>query len=240
MASRALVILLALFLLILPILSTDHSAQTPTTPTSPEATTEATEAATVTATLEITEMVTAEATEAATEVLLPTAEVTEALSMTPTLEITHEVTIEATAEITAVASATAEPTAEATGDTSRFPSQALMGDPVHGQAIFDDGLNGAPACINCHGINAVGRVGFALGPGLKGIADIAGERIEGLSAQVYIEDSIRYPNDFITPGFRGIMYGNFAEDYSDQDIADLIAYLMTLRLVPEANVPAAE
>lgn|GEM_PF-4589478 len=223
MASRALVFLLALFLLILPLLSSNRSTQPTATPIS-EATTEVTEAATVAPTLEITEATTAEVTQAATETLPPTV----------------EVTMEVTAEMTEAAPATVEPTVEATGEANRFPSQVLMGDPVHGQAIFHDGLNGAPACINCHSPNAVGKVGFALGPGLKGIADNARERIEGFSAQLYIEDSIRYPNDFITPGFRGIMYGNFAQDYSDQNIADLIAYLMTLRLVPEANVPAAE
>lgn len=193
MASRALVFLLALFLLILPILSNNRSA--PPSATLPPGTADAT----------------LEATAA------------------PTQEPTLAATIETTPETTA----------SPTGEVSRFPSQLLIGDPAHGQFIFDNGLNGAPACINCHGVNAVGKVGFALGPGLRGIADTGAERIADFSAPLYIEDSIRYPNDFITSGFRGIMYANFAHDYSNQEIADLIAYLMTLHLVPDSIVPAA-
>ena len=49
-----------------------------------------------------------------------------------------------------------------------------------------------------------------------------------MTAEEYIEESIRHPGVYIVGGFRDIMYPSFGVDYSDQTIADLIAYLMTL------------
>lgn len=118
---------------------------------------------------------------------------------------------------------TPEATAEATAAAG-----ALVGDPARGQQIFEHGLNGAPACVNCHNRAAAGRSGLAIGPGLLHISERAATRIEGMDAAAYIEDSIRQPGDFIVPGFSGIMYGLFAEKYSDQEIADVVAYLLTL------------
>jgi mono/diheme cytochrome c family protein len=201
MESRALLLLLALFLLIFPFIASTPQAQTPVL----------------------------EPTSEATLVVSPTdAPAATATLVAPPSEPTAEATLEATAETTP----------EASGDT-RFPSQLLMGDAVHGQDIFEHGLNGAPACINCHSITAAGKVGFALGPGLRGIPEIAATRIADFSAALYLEDSIRFPNDYITPGFRGIMYADFAKNYSDQEIADLVAYLMTLHDIPPAPEPAA-
>lgn len=194
MESRALLLLLALFLLIFPFIASTPQAQTP--------------------------------------VLEPTSEV-----VSPTSEPAATATPAATDVPTTTPEATAETTPQAVGDT-RFPSQLLMGDATHGQFIFENGLNGAPACINCHSITAVGKVGFALGPGLRGIADLAATRLVDFNAPLYLEDSIRFPNDFITPGFRGIMYTDFGKNYSDQEIADLVAYLMSLHDVPPAPEPA--
>ena len=36
------------------------------------------------------------------------------------------------------------------------------------------------------------------------------------------------PHAYIAPGFRDIMYPEFAAYFDEQDIADLIAYLMSL------------
>lgn len=177
MYAKALLLLLALFLLLLPIATADHSAdQTP-----------------VPATAEVT--------------LEPTVEMT--IEPTPTPEITVEPPL--------------EPTEEATS-----PPVVLVGDPAHGDLIFHEGAAPAPACINCHSPMYTGRQGFALGPGLKGIGEIAATRIEGLTAEEYIEQSIRHPGEYLAGGYRDIMYPNFGTDYSDQTIADLVAYLMTL------------
>ena len=126
------------------------------------------------------------------------------------------------------AAATPEVTEAATAEAAAASTEtALAGDPVRGKMIFEKGLNGAPACKSCHA-TAPGYAMFALAPNLKGIADRAARRIPGMSAAQYIEDSIRYPSDFIVSGFHVSMYPDFDKDYTDQDIADLVAYLMML------------
>jgi cytochrome c2 len=125
---------------------------------------------------------------------------------------------------TEIATVSPEATAEATEPTTEI---ALVGDPVRGQEIFANGLNGAPACKSCHATSA-GHAMFALAPNLKGIAERAATRVAGQTAPEYIEDSIRHPENYLVSGFRPIMYPNFDKDYSDQDIADIVAYLMTL------------
>ena len=120
--------------------------------------------------------------------------------------------------------ATPEATAVVTDEAA---GTVLIGDPVRGQDIFRNGLNGAPACKSCHATTA-GHTMFALAPNLKGIAERAATRVAGMTAPQYIEDSIRHPEDYLVSGFRPIMYPNFGKDYSDQDIADVVAYLMTL------------
>lgn len=140
-------------------------------------------------------------------------------SITPTAETLPEDAPEATIV------PTAESTPESTLDAAAV---VLVGDAARGDMIFHQGLPPAPACINCHNPNVTGKNGFALGPGLKEISTNAATRIEGLTAEAYIEQSIRHPGAYIVGGFRDIMYPNFDTDYSDQDIADLVAYLMTL------------
>ena len=61
-----------------------------------------------------------------------------------------------------------------------------------------------------------------------GISQRAGERVPGLSAEDYLRQSIIQPSAFLVSGYRDIMYPNFKEKLSEQDIADLIAYLETL------------
>ena len=182
MPTKALVFLLAFFVLLLPFLTTQRAV---TLPAATETATASTDQATAAATAE--------------------------LPSTPAAELTPE--------------ATAEPTAEVTRETT---VPAPTGDAAHGQEIFTTGLYGAPACINCHTTTVAGKNGFALGPGLKGVAEAAATRVDGLTAELYIEYSIRHPSAYVVGGFRDIMYASFDTDYSDQEIADLVAYLMTL------------
>jgi cytochrome c2 len=102
------------------------------------------------------------------------------------------------------------------------------GDPARGQIIFTQGTNGSPPCSTCHHV-ASGQTGFSLGPNLAGVAERAASRIEGLSAEEYLRQSIRDPHSYVVSGYRDIMYPNFAQHFNEQDIADLLAYLRTLR-----------
>jgi mono/diheme cytochrome c family protein len=104
---------------------------------------------------------------------------------------------------------------------------ALAGDPVRGETIFRVGINESPPCITCHQTVA-GASGFALGPNLAGISTRAATRVAGLTAEAYIIESILRPKDLVVAGYRDLMYNDFADHFSDHDLADLVAYLMTL------------
>jgi hypothetical protein len=69
---------------------------------------------------------------------------------------------------------------------------------------------------------------FDIGPNLVNVSTRAATRIEGMTASEYLHESITHPGRYLVTGFRGAMPADFAEHYSDQDIDDLVAYLMTL------------
>ena len=116
--------------------------------------------------------------------------------------------------------ATTPPPATATSG----PASAPSGDASAGETIFHDGKGSAPACVNCHAAEAGP---FALGPVMTGISERAGSRIEGMSAEDYLHQSILEPGEFIVPGFRPMMPPTYGENLTEQDIEDIIAYLMT-------------
>lgn len=111
--------------------------------------------------------------------------------------------------------------------TSTPESQDVAGDPLRGEALFRAGVNDAPPCSACHLVSE-GGTGFSLAPNLSRIAARAGGRIEGFTAERYIEDSILHPQNYVVPGYHVSMYTEYATHLSPQDITDLVAYLMTL------------
>jgi cytochrome c553 len=103
----------------------------------------------------------------------------------------------------------------------------IIGDAARGEDIFHNSSGGAPACSQCH-ITEGFPFGMAVAPSLDGVGERAAERIEGVDAETYLHQSIVAPAEFVTPGFRSIMFSEYAAHLSEQDIADLIAYLLTL------------
>jgi cytochrome c len=101
------------------------------------------------------------------------------------------------------------------------------GDAARGQVIFTEGMNGAPPCMTCH-LVIEDEQRFSLGPNLAGIGERAGTRVEGLAARDYLHQSIVNPYAYVVGGYRGVMYPEYAERLTEADVADLIAYLMTL------------
>lgn len=105
------------------------------------------------------------------------------------------------------------------------PVEAPAGNSAHGAEIFTAGAHGAPPCITCHG---GADSPFRLAPDLAGIFERAASRVEGLSAEEYVLQSILDPEAYLVPGYRAIMYPLYGEALTEQDIADLVAYLQTL------------
>jgi cytochrome c553 len=107
------------------------------------------------------------------------------------------------------------------------PSAAASGNAERGAQLFLQGWSNTPACSTCHH-TVTGQYGFSIGPTLAGIAERAGARVEGMSAGEYLRQSILEPHDYVVSGYRDIMYPDYRTHLGEQDIEDLIAYLLTL------------
>lgn len=98
------------------------------------------------------------------------------------------------------------------------------GDAARGAQLFTQSVNGAPACSTCHTLNGDTLVG----PSLQGYSAAASTRIEGNSAEAYTYTSIVQPAAHVVSGFPNAMYNQYTRHLTLQEIADLIAYLLTL------------
>lgn len=176
------------------------------------------------ATVEITEEATAEATEVITEV------------------VTEEATEEATAEVTEAATEEGVAGGEAVAaeqDFAQLISSAIAeGDPEAGMTVFNTSYetsSGVWMCTNCHSVDESQQ--RLIGPGLWGLHERAVERIEEAPADdpvTYVRNSIIYTNDYIVPADEGgpypanLMPGNYEELLTEQELTDLVAYILTL------------
>lgn len=94
-----------------------------------------------------------------------------------------------------------------------------------GQVVFASTTAGCTACHTISGIST-GNIG----PVLDGLADRAGTTVEGLSAEEYIRQSILDPSAHVVAGYAdGIMPQNFGEKLTEEQINDLVAFLLTLK-----------
>jgi cytochrome c551/c552 len=102
------------------------------------------------------------------------------------------------------------------------------GDAASGEALFAQTLVGTqPGCVTCHSLEA-GVV--VVGPSLAKIGDEAGARVSGQSADQYLKRSIVAPNEHIAEGFAAnLMPATYGSELSEQEINDLIAYMLTLK-----------
>jgi mono/diheme cytochrome c family protein len=100
------------------------------------------------------------------------------------------------------------------------------GNAENGRQIFQNGDGGAVACSTCHSLEAGDD--RATGPAMAGIAGRAGSREEGEDAREYMLNSIIAPGKHIVDGYSNTMPSSYAEKLSHEQIADVIAFLMTL------------
>jgi mono/diheme cytochrome c family protein len=113
-----------------------------------------------------------------------------------------------------------EPAPEATEVSAEATEEAgsettLTGDPANGETLFNE------ACAACHGAED------GVGPARTGMAERAATRVDGMSAADYLHESIVEPGAYVVEGFNdGIMPKTYAEQYDEQQIADLVAYLL--------------
>ncbi len=99
------------------------------------------------------------------------------------------------------------------------------GDAARGAALFTQTLDGAPACSTCH---LVTGSSVSVGPNLAGFGQVAGTRVPGQTAETYARRSITQPGAHVVSGFANAMFNQYARYLDLQDIADLVAYMLTL------------
>lgn len=122
--------------------------------------------------------------------------------------------------------ATPLPAASAGGVASAVPPELQKeidalpkGDAANGEKIFKV----QQPCHVCH-------IDQPLGPPLEGFGTRAATRKPGYTAEAYLYESITNPGAYVVQGFQdGIMPPNFKETLTPQDIADLVAYLLTVK-----------
>ncbi len=121
------------------------------------------------------------------------------------------------------------PTLEPTAQTVSSPIDRLVAvrDPQNGKLLFETFQEAANyACSTCHSATSEDKL---VGPGLLNIKDRAPTRIEGQSAAEYLYNSIIDTNAYIVEGFDAeLMPKNWPDIYSNIEIFDIVAYLLTL------------
>lgn len=103
-----------------------------------------------------------------------------------------------------------------------------VGDAAHGEQLYKQpviGAANAPGCTTCHSLEPDVKI---VGPSHAKIGGDAATRVPGMSAEEYLHQSIVDPNAHVSEGYvAGVMYQNYAKDLGEQDVNDLVAFLLT-------------
>jgi hypothetical protein len=143
----------------------------------------------------------------------------------PTAEELAE--LEATATPAATAVATLSPDVTPTETTTPAPSPTPQ--PLQGEDI-ETILTGS-GCGSCHSIGEHGER-RKVGPDLSNISSVAGKRIEGVSAEEYLRQSVIDPNAFIAEQcpngacLANIMPADYGTRLSAEQVEMLVGFLM--------------
>jgi len=98
------------------------------------------------------------------------------------------------------------------------------GHSEDGAVLFNQRINGAPACSSCHLLTDRRLIG----PGFAGFNERAVTRVEGQSAEVYTFNSITQPGAYVITGYGNAMYQQYGKNLNAQQLADIIAYVLSL------------
>lgn len=120
-----------------------------------------------------------------------------------------------------------EPPVGPSPDASALPA----GDATRGELLYAGGeATGRDVVLGCSGCHLNG----AVGPDIAGTwtrvetQRLAEEQLADSTGEQYLADSIVAPNAYVVAGYSaGLMSQTFGDDLTAQDLADLIAYLMT-------------
>ena len=106
------------------------------------------------------------------------------------------------------------------GEDQGALAQAGLEGATSGRQIFV-----AAGCGSCH-VLAEARTSGTIGPSLDELADAAGERRPGTSAEEYVRQSLLDPDTFVVRGYeRGVM-PSFEGRLDDRQVQTLVDYLL--------------
>ncbi|MCS6844586.1 MAG: cytochrome b N-terminal domain-containing protein [Caldilineales bacterium] len=110
----------------------------------------------------------------------------------------------------------------------QFKDARLAADPEAGRRLFmGTTLGTSTGCVICHSLEPGRKL---VGPSLAGVATRAETAVPGLTAEEYLRQSIVEPNAHVVEGYPpNQMPPTFAETLTEQQISDLVAFLMTLK-----------
>ena len=100
------------------------------------------------------------------------------------------------------------------------------GEPATGEEIYDTRYMraGGVKCSECHTLEEQGAGQIV---SLASLSEQAAERVEGMSAEAYVRQSILDPNAHLIDGSsRSAMPANYGEILSDEEIDNLVAFLL--------------
>ena len=116
------------------------------------------------------------------------------------------------------------------------PEPGLLGPTPASEVTNGEGGEGAAGpgltvfinagCTACHMIDGVPEAVGEIGPNLSAVASSAGSRVDGLTAEQYLRQSVSDPSDFLVDDYDNLMPAGLVPDQADFD--NLIAYLLTL------------
>lgn len=125
--------------------------------------------------------------------------------------------------------------ADAAGDDvqailASWEENGIVGDPERGKAIYENTPSERGELLGCSACHA----GGVAGPATDLTWDtVVNERLTlaqfaGYTPEQYLVESIVNPNAYVVPSFQsGVMPQNFANRVTEQDLADIVAYLKT-------------
>ncbi len=135
------------------------------------------------------------------------------------------------------------PATQAETQPPEADGQDVADVPTAVEGNYDRGFNlFVQNCAMCHGAED------GTGPSLGTLTREAATRVEGLSAEAYIYQSIVDPTAYVVEGYAPMMPTDFAERLTEQEIRDLVVFVrdfdparmgMTAPDEPEATTPPA-
>jgi nitric oxide reductase subunit C len=108
------------------------------------------------------------------------------------------------------------------------------GDAQRGRALFSQAsIRNTSGCVTCH---SLAKDVVIVGPSLYGVADRAKRSVKAptykgtaTSMEEFLRESITRPDANIAPGFAHSVMPDWLTVLDEQQIQDLVAYLLTLK-----------